>query len=55
MDVDLDPEEERWKTIGMVERTVIIVIHTWPRTGEPGRIISARKASPAERRVYEEG
>ena len=54
-DEDPDPEEERWKTIGMAERTVIIVIHTWPQPGEPGRIISARKASPGERRVYERG
>ena len=43
---DPDPEEERWKTIGMAERTVIIVIHTWPQPGEPGRIISSPKSKP---------
>lgn len=52
--------EERWHTIGMVGRVVIIVAHTWPERqvagqGETGRIISARKATPHERRTYEEG
>ena len=55
MDRDPDPEEERWKTMGMINRTVVIVIHTWPSPEEAGRIISARKASPGERRAYEEG
>ena len=38
---------------------LLLVIHTWPEAeseeGEPvGRIISARKASASERKVYEE-
>ena len=53
-------DEERWHTIGMIESVVVIVAHTWPKpepgTGvEVGRIISARKATPHERRAYEEG
>lgn len=58
--LDPYPDEERWQTIGMVASQVVIVVHTlpdehqvWP---EPvGRIISARKATPWERRAYEEG
>jgi uncharacterized protein len=39
--------------IGIV---AIFVVHTWPDPdGETGRIISARKATPHERRAYEEG
>jgi uncharacterized DUF497 family protein len=39
---------------------VLLVVHTWPEpdpmTGiEMGRIISARKATSHERKVYEEG
>lgn len=48
--------EERWQTIGMIDPNIIIVIHTLPeREGKTGRIISARKASTHERRLYEEG
>ena len=58
---DPGSDEERWHTIGMVGGVVIIVAHTWPEPqvagqGEMvGRIISARKATPYERRAYEEG
>ena len=45
---DSDPDEERW-----------LVVHTWPVPDvsgeEVGRIISARKAKPHERRRYENG
>ena len=52
-------EESRWRTIGMVNGLILIVIHTLPEyDGEPrprnGRIISARKAERHERRAYEE-
>ena len=47
--------EQRWKTIGVVNQTIIIVIHTLPTPpAEAGRIISARKANSHERRIYEE-
>ena len=52
---DPHPDEQRWKSIGMIETTTVVVIHTWPGPGEIGRIISARKASRGERRAYEEG
>ena len=52
-------DEERWRTLGMpaASRAVVLfVVHTWPDDpATPGRIISARVASPAERRAYEEG
>lgn len=58
--IELSPHEERWQTIGVIGRVVVLVVHTWPEpdltTGEEvGRIISARKATAHERRAYEEG
>ena len=53
---DFYPYEQRWRTIGEIEPNILLVIHTLPYTeGEPGRIISARRATPHERRRYEEG
>lgn len=57
---DVYPNEERWQTIGLIGNVTILVVHTTPAfdpiTGEEtGRIISARKATAHERRVYEEG
>ena len=57
---ELHPDGDRWQTIGLAGSVLLLVVHTWPeikREGdEPvGRIISARKATPHERRVYEEG
>ena len=54
------PDEQRWRTIGMVGNQIIMVVHTWPEfdpfTGEEvGRIVSARKATRHEREAYEEG
>jgi uncharacterized protein len=54
------PREERWQTIGLIENTCILVIHTWPKLNratseETGRIISARAATARERKIYEEG
>jgi len=38
---------------------LLFVVHTWPDfeggTEEVGRMISARKATPHERKAYEEG
>lgn len=58
----LDPnsDEWRWQTIGLVGGVTVLVIHTHPEpdpaTGrQVGRIISARRATPRERRAYEEG
>ena len=47
--------EQRWQTFGAVGNAVIIVVHTWPQRGQPGRIITARRCSRHERRLYQEG
>lgn len=52
--------EERWQTIGVIAgiAVVVLVAHTLQEDEgeEPGgRIISARRATPGERRAYEEG
>lgn len=60
----LDREVEgelRWQTIGMVKGIhVLLVAHTSPESDDEEeeeniRIISARKATPQERRVYAQG
>ena len=66
--MDSFPEEERWQTIGrsphfvngLIGQLTIFVVHTRSkfdpaRGSELGRIISARKATIYERRMYEEG
>jgi uncharacterized DUF497 family protein len=57
---DMYADGERWHTIGLVGRVLLLVVHTWPEAAsardEPvGRIISARKATARERKAYEEG
>jgi uncharacterized protein len=56
---DPDPDGNRWHTIGLVGPALLLVIHTWPEEPEEGeaagRIMSARKATARERKVYEEG
>jgi uncharacterized protein len=50
--------EERWQTLGVLERSVLVLVaHTYrEENGEASvRIISARKATSSERRAYEEG
>ena len=56
---DPNEQEQRFRTTGMLGNMVIVVIHTLAAgadaaTGERGRIISARKATPSERRRYEQ-
>ena len=56
-DCDRYEGEERFHTIGMVEGRLVLVVHTLSQDEaepEDGRIISARKALPYERRAYEE-
>lgn len=60
--LDTYPFEERLQTIGQPgsgSPVLLLVVHTMPvpqPDGEDeGRIISARKADPRERRSYEEG
>jgi len=48
-----EASEERWITIGMDTLSrIVVVIYTW--RGESIRLISARPATPHERRQYEE-
>ena len=47
--------EERWQTVGLVGGSVILpVAHTYIDEGDEEviRIISARKATPGERKAY---
>jgi uncharacterized DUF497 family protein len=49
---DDDPDEERFVTLGMdALGRLLVVVYTW--RDEDVRIISARRATPAERRQYE--
>ena len=51
------PYEQRWRTMGTVGPSILIVVHTWPNPGDQdqtGRIISARKTTRHERASYEE-
>jgi len=57
---DPHPDGDRWHTIGLVGPVLLLVIHTLPEGDfeadeAVGRIISARKATARERKVYEEG
>jgi uncharacterized DUF497 family protein len=50
--------EERWQTLGLAgDIVVLLVAHTYGEDDgeEVIRIISARKATPNERKIYEEG
>ena len=57
---DPHPDGDRWHTIGLVGPVLLLVIYTLPEGDfeadeAVGRIISARKATARERKVYEEG
>ena len=47
--------EERWQTMGMIAGAIVVVAHAYRAEGENEaiRIISARNATPSERRAYE--
>ncbi len=51
--------EHRWQTLGMVDGVLLILVaHTWNETdggGEHIRIISARRTTKIERKIYEQG
>ena len=51
--------EQRWQTIGLVADCVLVLVaHTWfdeDDGSEHIRIISARRATKIERKVYEQG
>lgn len=47
-----EPREERYSLLGMVEGRVVFVAYTM--RGDAARIVSARLATPFERRMYHE-
>lgn len=52
------PAERRWHAIGLLRPfTIVVAVHTYRGTEdqETVRIISARKATPRERRRYQSG
>ena len=51
---DPHPVEDRFLTLGL-DLLGRVVLVNWTSRGEEIRLISARKASPGERRQYEEG
>ena len=49
--------EERWRTLGRIGAEVVVVVaHTYRSEGDDEiiRLISGRKATPRERRIYEQ-
>lgn len=53
-DPDYSDEEDREITIGLTTKHRVVFVSHSPR-GDRTRIISARKATPKERKQYEEG
>ena len=51
---DPHPDRDRWRVIGRAWVTTLFVVHTIFDEGG-GRIISARRATPSERRRYDDG
>ena len=51
---DPHPDGDRWRTIGRVWHSTLFVVHTVIEDHGPPRIISARKATPSERKRYED-
>lgn len=51
---DPHPDGDRWRVIGRVGLGTLFVVHTIFDEGG-GRIISARRATPSERKRYEDG
>jgi uncharacterized DUF497 family protein len=55
----VENNEQRWQTMGMAGGiSLLLVAHTWHGTesgSEHVRIISARRATKLERKIYEQG
>lgn len=51
--------EQRWQTVGLAGGVALLLVaHTWRDVGNSGehiRIISARRSTKLERKVYEQG
>lgn len=58
--LDVEGYEYRFRTLARIEDVILFIVHTEPELESSsgklvGRIISARKATPAERRAYVNG
>lgn len=52
----LHPDGDRWLTLGMIDNSTLAVVHTLDEPNrEFGRVISARRATAAERKRYAKG
>lgn len=51
-DSDHSIDEERYKTIGAIGETLVVVTVIYTERGDRIRLISARKATAKERRMY---
>lgn len=52
---DPHPDGDRWRVIGRAWMATLFVVHTILDEDGGGRIISARRATPSERKRYEDG
>lgn len=52
-EADPHPDDNRWQTIGVVGMATLFVVHAEIDDAGTGQIISALRATPPERRVYE--
>ena len=50
---DPHPDDNRWQTIGRVQTKTLFVVHAEFDDAGTGRMISARRASASERKLYE--
>jgi hypothetical protein len=52
-DLDHSSDEERFVLLGLsASDRILVVVHAWRQADTAIRIISARRATPAERRTY---
>ena len=54
-EADPHPDGDRWRVIGRVVHRTLFVVHTITDDESLTRIISARRATPAERKRYDDG
>lgn len=52
---DPHPDGDRWRVIGRSWMATLFVVHTIFEEDGGGRIITARRATPSERKRYEDG
>lgn len=50
---DTHSDNDRWHTMGRINVSTLLVVHTFFDDDSGGRIISARKATALERKNYE--